>query len=931
MLNGQHPVLGAEPSKGVEERLLSILHQFQQEQVQRQQRPKHQRSSSLFAGSPASDHQRSMSNCMPPFSRSGSLIPPACATPLAVPLKAPSTTSAPDIPTTTASSIAAAPAPATNQPPPNSHAIGQVRLNTNLSRSSGHARSILTGSNDSIPHDSVLAHAPSDSSACMAGSTHCSKLGTMAKDTSILAGAESSLLARLPAHPPRSSSSTALTGKGSGDAFGSADRPPCPSVPSVSPPASGLACNGCAFTVGSGSPGSPHQRTPSLLLQQLHVRTPSLGNMSNSSSVASGLHGLSGKGGPLDSTLSSPRRGASQIADTVPPPPGAAKVEAPSEVDPQPSSQATGHGSWAPWLTANTSTLPMPQPPAPTATLPQQQQQHRRVLSTCAALLTGAWDAPAVQQLDQQQQQQQQQAQQHEGQSQQPEQPRQQGLSATVQHQDLSEQQPLSRGSSSAATTVYRDSLQPPSHKEQQQGLFGLLHAAATAAAAAAAAHEQRQRSTLTSISTSPLPSMASSEPALSPTTPPSHMQQQQQQHSHDSNLATPAALTQQQQEEEHEEQLQLQLQQEQEQEQEQQEQEWQKLQQQQEQLQVAQEQQDLRRKHAPPCSTPPSTPPARLATPPPLDPEPSQVTTPTRPSQNKAQTLHSVQLGPEARSPLYGVQQHAPAQGSPHNRSATHTPYRPPLTPIASSEQDELSSPVPGPIPAESPTHLHRRTSATYSSHSTHAVGSLGHRSLQLGGVDLSSPSILQQHQPHSHAGGSSTSSSRPHSRRTTSTSGVGSLYSREEGEGGRRSVRDARDRRYYTSSEEHPMGHPQHSRSSSSMATMPLSACGAPSNASSRMATNAATQRHRVPAAPVGTTAAVAAVTGRPNSEAATTPITSTAVMMGGFNAISHARVRSIDLATDMLLGGGRSGRNSEHSSHGSRLQHHSGHTQH
>mmetsp|Transcript_8016 Transcript_8016/g.19690 ORF Transcript_8016/g.19690 Transcript_8016/m.19690 type:complete len:585 (+) Transcript_8016:120-1874(+) len=377
MLNGQHPVLGAEPSKGVEERLLSILHQFQQEQVQRQQRPKHQRSSSLFAGSPASDHQRSMSNCMPPFSRSGSLIPPACATPLAVPLKAPSTTSAPDIPTTTASSIAAAPAPATNQPPPNSHAIGQVRLNTNLSRSSGHARSILTGSNDSIPHDSVLAHAPSDSSACMAGSTHCSKLGTMAKDTSILAGAESSLLARLPAHPPRSSSSTALTGKGSGDAFGSADRPPCPSVPSVSPPASGLACNGCAFTVGSGSPGSPHQRTPSLLLQQLHVRTPSLGNMSNSSSVASGLHGLSGKGGPLDSTLSSPRRGASQIADTVPPPPGAAKVEAPSEVDPQPSSQATGHGSWAPWLTANTSTLPMPQPPAPTATLPQQQQQQQ--------------------------------------------------------------------------------------------------------------------------------------------------------------------------------------------------------------------------------------------------------------------------------------------------------------------------------------------------------------------------------------------------------------------------------------------------------------------------------------------------------------------------------------------------------------------------
>ena len=46
------------------------------------------------------------------------------------------------------------------------------------------------------------------------------------------------------------------------------------------------------------------------------------------------------------------------------------------------------------------------------------------------------------------------------------------------------------------------------------------------------------------------------------------------------------------------------------------------------------------------------------------------------------------------------------------------------------------------------------------------------------------------------------------------------------------------------------------------------------------------------------MGTTAAVAAVTGRPNSEGATTPLTSTAMMMGGFNAISHARVRSIDL---------------------------------
>jgi hypothetical protein len=45
-------------------------------------------------------------------------------------------------------------------------------------------------------------------------------------------------------------------------------------------------------------------------------------------------------------------------------------------------------------------------------------------------------------------------------------------------------------------------------------------------------------------------------------------------------------------------------------------------------------------------------------------------------------------------------------------------------------------------------------------------------------------------------------------------------------------------------------------------------------------------------------------------------------------GFNAISHSRVRSIDLATDMLLGGRSGGRNSEHNS---RLQHHSNHSQH
>jgi len=48
-----------------------------------------------------------------------------------------------------------------------------------------------------------------------------------------------------------------------------------------------------------------------------------------------------------------------------------------------------------------------------------------------------------------------------------------------------------------------------------------------------------------------------------------------------------------------------------------------------------------------------------------------------------------------------------------------------------------------------------------------------------------------------------------------------------------------------------------------------------------------------------------------------------------MQGFNAISHARVRSIDLATDMLLGGGRSSRGAQ--SEHSRLHNHSGHTQH
>lgn len=60
------------------------------------------------------------------------------------------------------------------------------------------------------------------------------------------------------------------------------------------------------------------------------------------------------------------------------------------------------------------------------------------------------------------------------------------------------------------------------------------------------------------------------------------------------------------------------------------------------------------------------------------------------------------------------------------------------------------------------------------------------------------------------------------------------------------------------------------------------------------------------------MGTTAALAAATGRPHPDASSPqlPLTSTAMMMGGFRAISHARVRSIDLATDMLLGGGRAG---------------------
>ncbi|KAF5829485.1 hypothetical protein DUNSADRAFT_15996 [Dunaliella salina] len=958
-----------EPSKRVEERLLSVLKEFQEQQVQRHtqhQRPRHQRSSSLFARSPASDSQRSASSCKPPSSQSGSLLPPSCALHSAGPCPAPSTLSAPNIPTTSSTNGSiAAPVPATNHALPNSHALGRVRLSSHLSRSSGHARSILTGSNDGIAHDSMLVHAPSDSSSLLMGNTHSSRLGAMSNDTSILSGAKSTYLARLPAHSPRSSSAT-LAHKGLGDASGTAGRQPSTSIhTSTAAEDASSTRDGSAPISGSGSPRSPHQRAPSLLLQQLHVRTPTLGNISNSS-MANGLHGLAGKGSALDSTLSSPRKAAPHPSDTVSP--TNTHAEGSSEAIPQPSLHATGQVSWAPWLTANTSTLPVPQPPPPTAQAPQQYQ-HRKALSTCAALLTGVWDEPAVQQLDQQQhrpqaqvqhegqvpqpqlqqhvlmqhqdlsQQQQQQQQQEQQQQQQsacqisqPQQLTQQALGARVHHQELCQQQhfqPSRRGSSGAATTVYHDSWQPPSHKEQQEGLFGLLHTAATAAAAAAAAHEQQQQqqqqlqsklqaSTSTSSS---LPSAAPSEPALSPST------------------------SQQQQEQKREREGQLQLQQQLQQQQEQEEQEWQNLLRQQEQqqrleqqLEQEQQQQESRLKRASPFCSAPSTPPPRLATPPPrlstpppITPESSsQVTTPKRPAHNRAHTLHSAPLGPEARSPLRGAQQHVRAQGSPHSRSAAHIPYRPKaLTPVT-YEHGELSSPVPpGPIPADSPTHLSRRTSGSYSSHPTHAsAGSLGQRSVQQGGVDVSSPSILHHHLPHSHAGGSS---SRPHSRRTTSTSGVGSLYGREEGEV-RRSSRDARDRRYYTSSDEHPMGHLHHSRSSTSMASMPSSAGGAPSTASSRMATNAATQRHRVPAAPVGTTVAVAAVTGRPNSEATTTPITSTAAMMGGFNAISHARVRSIDLATDMLLGGGRSGRsNSEHSSHGSRLQHHSSHTQH